>query len=189
MGGLIADRFGSTKGLVRLTLSWPERLPGLSQERAPRGEVRRLVFVCHGNICRSAFADGLARSLGAESASFGLSTTGGMGAHPPVAALAEAAGLSLADHRTTALQQFEPREGDLLLAMEHRHLRKLAADPRLRDLPRLLLGSFASPPLPHLHDPFEHEGAYMALCLQRIDDAVRRLVARYPCPAPSPRSP
>ena len=73
--------------------------------------------------------------------------------------------------------------------MEHRHLRKLAADPQLRDLPRLLLGMFASPPLPHLHDPFEHEGAYMTLCLARIDGAVRRLVERYPSARPSPPSP
>jgi protein-tyrosine phosphatase len=189
MGGLIADRFGSTRGLVRLALSWPERLPGLSREKAPRGDVRRLVFVCHGNICRSAYADVLARSLGAESASFGLSTTSGLGAHPPVAALAEAAGLSLADHRTTSLPQFHPREGDLLLAMEHRHLRRLAADPQLRELPRLLLGAFASPPLPHLHDPFEHEGVYMERCLARIDGAVRRLVARYPAARLSPPSP
>lgn len=180
MGGLIAERFGSTRGLVRLALSWPERLPGVSHELAPGGEVRRLVFVCHGNICRSAYADVLARSLGARAASFGLSTTTGLPAHPPVAALAEKAGLSLVDHRTTAREDYEPQRGDLLLAMEHRHLRKLAGYSRLGDVPRLLLGSFASPPMPHLHDPFEHEGAYMALCLARIDSAVRRLVARYP---------
>lgn len=186
---MIADRFGSTRGLVRLALSWPERLPQFSRERAPEGAVRRLVFVCHGNICRSAYADVLARRLGAESASFGLSTTSGLGAHPPVAALAEAAGLVLADHRTTTREDFKPRDGDLLLAMEHRHLRRLAADPRLRHLPRLLLGTFADPPMPHLHDPFEHEGAYMERCLARIDCAVRRLVARYPAAAPSPPSP
>jgi len=185
----IANRFGSARGFVRLALSWPERLPGLSREQAPRGEVRRLVFVCHGNICRSAYADGLARGLGAQTASFGLSTTSGLGAHPPVAALAEQAGLSLADHRTTAREDYVRRDGDLLLAMEHRHLRKLAADPRLRGLPRLLLGSFAAPPLPHLHDPFEHEGAYMARCLARIDGAVRRLLARYPAAGLSPPSP
>ncbi len=178
--GVVSDRFGTARGLVRLALSWPESLPGLSRARAPQGEVRRLVFVCHGNICRSAYGDALARSLGAQTASFGLSTTSGQPAHPPVAALARQAGLSLADHRTTARDDYVPQDGDLLLAMEHRHLRKLAADPRLRDVPRLLLGMFASPPLPHLHDPFEHEGAYMARCLARIDDAVRRLVRRHP---------
>ena len=184
--GVIADRFGTTRGLVRLALSWPERLLGTA--RAPQREVRRLVFVCHGNICRSAYADVLARSLGAETASFGLSTTSGQPSHPPVAALAQEAGLSLAAHRTTARADYAPREGDLLLAMEHRHLRKLAADPQLREIPRLLLGTFASPPLPHLHDPYELSPAYTARCLARIDRAVRRLVARYPA-RPSPPSP
>ena len=188
--GAISDRFGTARGLVRLALSWPESLPGITQARPPRGEVRRLVFVCHGNICRSAYGDALAQSLGAKAASFGLSTTSGQSAHPPIAALAQHAGLSLADHRTTARDDFVPQDGDLLLVMEHRHVRTLAADPRLRDVPRLLLGTFASPPLPHLHDPFEHDGAYMARCLGRIDDAVRRLVKRYPAArlsSPSPR--
>ena len=187
--GVVSDRFGTARGLVRLALSWPESLPGLSRARVPQGEVRRLVFVCHGNICRSAYADVLARKLGAQSASFGLSTTSGHPAHPPIDALAQHAGLSLADHRTTARDDYVPQDGDLLLVMEHRHLRKLAADPRLGDVPRLLLGTFASPPLPHLHDPFEHDGAYMARCLGRIDDAVRRLVKRYPAARLSPQSP
>ena len=184
--GAISDRFGTTRGFVRLALSWPECLPGLSQARPPRGAVRRLVFVCHGNICRSAYGDALAKSLGAHAASFGLSTTSGQPAHPPIAGLAQLAGLSLADHRTTARADYTPQDGDLLLAMEHRHLRKLAADPRLRDMPRVLLGSFASPPLPHLHDPYELGPAYMARCLGRIDGAVRRLVTRYPAANPSP---
>ena len=184
--GVIADHFGTARGLVRLALSWPESLPGLSHARSPRGKVRRLVFVCHGNICRSAYADVLARTLGAETASFGLSTTSGQGAHPPVAALAQQAGLSLAEHRTTARVDYTPQTGDLLLAMEHRHLRKLAADPRLRDIPRVLLGTYANPPLPHLHDPYELGPAYMARCLARIDRAVRRLVTRYPAARLSP---
>ena len=178
--GAVSDRFGTARGFVRLALSWPESLPGINQARPPRGEVLRLVFVCHGNICRSAYADVLAKSLGAETASFGLSTTSGKPAHPPIAALAQQAGLSLAEHRTTARPDYIPQDGDLLLAMEHRHLRKLAADPRLSELPRVLLGTFASPPLPHLHDPYQLGPAYMARCLARIDGAVRRLVTRYP---------
>lgn len=187
--GVVSDQFGTARGLVRLALSWPESLPGLSRARAPQGEVRRLVFVCHGNICRSAYGDALAKSLGAQTASFGLSTTSGQPAHPPIAALAQQAGLSLADHRTTARDDYVPQDGDLLLAMEHRHLHKLAADPRLRELPRLLLGTFANPPLPHLHDPYELGPAYMARCLGRIDGAVRRLVRRYPAARLSPQSP
>ena len=180
----ISDRFGTSRGLVRLALAWPELALGTA--RPPQGEVRRLVFVCHGNICRSAYADVLAKSLGAETASFGLSTTSGQPAHPPVAALAEMSGRSLAEHRTTAREDYTPQNGDLLLAMEHRHLRKLAADPRLSELPRVLLGNYASPPLPHLHDPYELSPAYMARCLGRIDRAVRRLVTRYPAARLSP---
>jgi protein-tyrosine phosphatase len=72
------------------------------------------------------------------------------------------------------------REGDYLLGMEHRHLRRLAGLAALKDAPRGLLGAYASPPLPHLHDPYKLDPAYMEVCLQRIETAVRQLAVSYP---------
>lgn len=178
---VITSRFGTLRGAVRLALSYGELAAGLSAQRQPEpDEVRRLVFVCHGNICRSAYAHVLAKRAGARVASFGLSTSSGKGAHPPVVAMAARRGVNLRAHRSTDISDFVAEDGDLLLAMETRHLRRLAADPALSHLPRLLLGTFARPPVPHLHDPYELDEAYLPVCLTRIERAVAALVRRYP---------
>ena len=174
-------RYGSHRGFIRLTLAHLQVAAGRAFEKRPDpAVVRRLVFVCHGNICRSAFAHVAAERAGYRVASFGLSTGSGSPAHPPAVAAAHTLGVDLDAHRTTRVQDFVAEEGDLLLAMEVRQLGRLAADPRLAHLPRLLLGSFARPRRPHLHDPYRLDPAYMDASLRVIDDAVRRLCAAYP---------
>lgn len=178
---MIERNFGTSRGLVRLGLSYFESIPGISPARPPvRYAVKRLVFVCHGNICRSAFAEAVARQQGLEAASFGLSTSSGRGAHPPAAEAALQLGYDLSGHITTDIDSFVLRPGDYLLGMEHRHLRRLAAMEAFRNVSRGLLGAYAAPPLPHLHDPYQLDPAYMELCLQRIETAVQRLALSYP---------
>ena len=113
-------------------------------------------------------------------ASFGLSTSSGKAAWPFVLERSLARGLDLTDHRTTRVEDYVPQPGDYLLGMEVRHLRKLAANPKTADLPRGMLGAYASPPVPHLHDPYQLDPAYMDVCLSRIERAVAALVKRYP---------
>ena len=75
---MIDERFGTARGLVRLALSYAEvatRQAAILPHHPDA--VTRLVFVCHGNICRSAFAHAVAERLGANVASFGLSTASG----------------------------------------------------------------------------------------------------------------
>ena len=181
MNDLFATQFGTWRGALRLVLAHAEVATGQAGIVPPDpANVRRLVFICHGNICRSAYADGLARRAGMNVASFGLSTGSGKPAWPLVAERALARGLDLSDHRTTRVEDYTPLPGDYLLGMETRHLRKLAENPLTVALPRGLLGSFASPPVPHLHDPYQLHPAYMDVCLMRIERAVAALVTRYP---------
>ncbi len=176
---MIDRYFGTWRGAIRLAVSYPEVSLGMAEIVKPRAEdVRRLVFVCHGNICRSAFADVLARQAGLNSASFGLSTSSGKAAYPATSHIASDMGYSLDAHRTTKAEDYVPEYGDLLLAMETRHLRKLAVDERLGHLPRSLLGLYGS--TPHLHDPYELSDAYMRICLQRIERIVPELKASFP---------
>lgn len=178
---IITRRFATLRGALRLMLSYGELVAGLSGQRKPDpGEVRRLVFVCHGNICRSAYAHVLAKRAGARVASFGLSTATGNGAHPPVVLQAARRGVNMTAHRSTDIDDFVPQEGDLLLAMETRHLRKLAAEPAVAHLPRMLLGTYGSWPVPHLHDPYGEDEAYLPMCLTRIERSVAALVRGYP---------
>jgi protein-tyrosine phosphatase len=179
--GVLNSRFGTWRGAVRLALSYGEVLQGAAGiSRPDPAEVRRLVFVCHGNICRSAFADAAARDQGLRVASFGLSTDAGQHAHAPAVAVAAELGVDLSAHRTMRVEDYVPDSGDLLLAMETRQLRRLGIDARLRAVPRTLIGLYASPVVPHLHDPFGLDQDYMRTCLKRIGSAVATLGAAFP---------
>jgi len=178
---VIRTRYGTVRGLVRLLLSYPQTAARRAHNRVPEpGSVRRLVFVCQGNICRSAFADVLTRDLGYDSISFGLSTDAGKPAHPPAMAAAADFGVDLSGHATTRMEDYTPRSGDFLLAMEVRQLARIAADPRLAGLPRSLLGLWSRPVRPHLHDPFGLDDSYMRTCMGTIRIAVANLVKAYP---------
>ena len=177
----ITSNFGSARGLIRLSLSYAEVALGAAGiSRPDPAAVRRLVFVCHGNICRSAFADVVARQRGLRVASFGLSTDAGRVAYPLTITIAKQQGVDLTAHRTTRATDFMCEDGDYFLAMETRQLRVLAADPRLARFPRSLLGLYASPPVPHLHDPYDLDPDYMPVCLARIERAVANLATAFP---------
>ena len=168
----IDGRFGTVRGLVRAGLAFGQ---AAFVPRADLAGIERLVFVCHGNVCRSAFADALAARLGWPTASFGLSTSCGRPAHPPVERAAAERGIDLADHRSTALAAFAPRAGDLYLVMEVRQIARLRADPRFRDARVDLLGRYGG--MPHLHDPYSLSEAFTRSSLADIDRSVRGLIS------------
>jgi protein-tyrosine phosphatase len=177
----VTSRFGTARGLVRLGLAYGEVALGRGGiVRPDPATVRRLVFVCHGNICRSAFAQAVAHDQGINAASFGLSTDAGRLAYAPATAFARDIGFDLTGHRAVRARDFMVQPGDLILAMETRQLRRLARDPVLATVPRTLLGLYASPPVPHLHDPYAIEPAYLPVCLERIRAAVVNLATAFP---------
>lgn len=175
MMNLVRRRFGTMRGLARLALARLDLATGrlaLFQLRRPR-EVRRVVFVCLGNICRSAFAQQIAIGHGLPAASLGLSTT--TGARSPAEAIKAALrqGIALHGHRATDLRDFTVLPGDLFLAMEVRHARALRQRLLARhDVQIALLGSWCRPPMPHLHDPFSLSADYFDTCFQRVREAV-----------------
>jgi protein-tyrosine phosphatase len=178
---MIDARFGTYRGAIRLGLSYLQVGAGQAWIKPPvAADVRRLVFVCHGNICRSAFADVVARKAGFNVASFGLSTSADMPAHPQAVAAAAELGYDMAAHRTTRVEDHAAQPGDLLLAMEVRHLQKIAYNQKIADVPRSLLGLWATPKMPHLHDPYELHPAYMDTCLRRIARTIPALVTSFP---------
>ena len=76
---MIRSRFGTFRGLVRLALSYPQLALGRSASVPPDpAHIRRLVFLCQGNICRSAFADMVAQRARVRTASKLQAHTAGM---------------------------------------------------------------------------------------------------------------
>ena len=78
----VRSSFGTYRGLKRLALAWLENLTGRYRQfkRIRWERVARVVFVCHGNVCRSPYAEGRAVNFGLPAASFGFSADSGGGA-------------------------------------------------------------------------------------------------------------
>lgn len=179
----IKNRYGTYRGLVRTVLAQFESASGRLDEfklRRPN-EVKRLVFVCRGNICRSSFAHQVAMRCGLPSASIGLSTrTGG---RSPAAALAAAAraDVDMGGHRATDFKDFDTQPGDLFLVMEVRHAHELRRRLQDRtDISIALLGMYLERKMPHLHDPFTLNDQYFDTVFKRIEHAVCRLARDLP---------
>lgn len=186
--GLITRNHGTWRGAVRTLLGELEYVSGrLSRHiRLPAQRPQRLVFVCLGNINRSAFAEQVARQLGQPCCSIGLSTRTGGPATAQARATAPHFGLSLDAHRATDYSDYRYQAGDLLLVMEVRHVGRLIQ----RGVPAeaiLLLGHWASPQRIHLHDPHTLSDAYFRTCFTLIESAVRGLVAALPADAKDAR--
>ncbi|HRF43109.1 MAG TPA: phosphotyrosine protein phosphatase [Candidatus Competibacteraceae bacterium] len=178
---LFHARFATFRGWVRWLLAMAEWRVGRLRRfaRLDFSAVRRVVFVCQGNICRSPFGEAVARRVGLPTASFGLATSTGMPAFGRAVETAQAQGIDLTSHRVTAIEDFTFQRGDLLVVMEVRQARRLL---KSRELPSevqiTLLGLWSEPLRPHLHDPFEHGPTYFQFCFQVIDSGVKELARR-----------
>lgn len=183
MNKAIKRRFGTWRGLVRLLLAYAEQATGRLrpfQLQHPE-QVRRLVFVCLGNICRSAYAEQVARAEGLACASLGLSTTTGAASPDEALQAAQRAGVAMAAHRACDWKDFKLQPGDLLLVMEVRQARELQRRLGGRsDVQLALLGNWCKPSMPHLHDPFTLSAGYFDQCFVRVQQAVRTLAAELP---------
>ncbi len=174
----INTRFGTWRGLVRLVLAHTEQWSGrLHAFRLRRPEdVERVVYVCLGNICRSAYGEQVAREIGLPCASLGLSTSTGSASPAEAVEAARRLGCDMAQHRALDWKDFQVRPGDLFLVMEVRQAHELRRRLGNRDDVQVcLLGAFCSPPAPHLHDPFTLSPAYFDTCFARVRQATVRL--------------
>ncbi|MCI0733211.1 MAG: hypothetical protein L0Y38_05245 [Methylococcaceae bacterium] len=174
------SRYGTFRGLVRLLLANLEKTIGNLEKYNPANDgglaaYTRLVFVCQGNICRSAYAEYRARALGLPSVSLGLSTCTGQPVFRLAAEEAERRGLDLSNHQSTDIHDFEFRSGDLLVAMEVRQARQLSARGLPSGVGIALLGHWTAPLRIHIHDPYGLEASYFDTCFAVIDNAVGRL--------------
>lgn len=173
--------YGTWRGYVRHALAACEHLVGRHSvwTSPPATSTRRLVFVCLGNINRSAFGEAVARALALPTVSLGLSTTTGAHATEMACRQARRQGFDLTRHRATNLEDFKVEANDLFLVMELRHARQLVARGIPSDAIRML-GHWARPARLHLHDPHTLSAAYFETCFTLIESAVRNFAAAFP---------
>lgn len=174
----IKNCFGSKKGLLRYIVYEVLRALGVYRKLAKVdfAQVKRLVFVCHGNICRSPLGEAVARQHGVPSISFGLDTRGNDSADPRAIAWAQANGYNLQEHITKRVDEYVPQEGDLLIGMEPKHIRKLHTQFAQSPVQVTLIGLWLKSPLAYLHDPYNAKPEYFARCEQLVRESVIEIV-------------
>ena len=139
--------------------------------------MERLVFVCKGNICRSAFAEAVAKSEGVDAVSCGLDTIEAAPANVDAIKTAGKMGFNLDGHRTTPITLLTIKENDLFIAMEPWQVEYLKN--HFQDVNYCtLLGLWKSPVRPYVHDPYGSTSEYFENCFEYIEKSVYEITAK-----------
>ncbi len=176
----IKNHYGSKLGLLRYAKYELLRTLGFyrSLKKIDFTQVERLVFVCHGNICRSPLGESVARKHGINTTSFGLSTRGDAPADPRAIAWAETNGYDLKQHRTLRVDQYQPKNGDLLVGMEPKHIHTLSLEFASAPVQITLAGLWLNSPMAYLHDPYNTDQKYFSRCESFVASATHELIKR-----------
>lgn len=90
--------------------------------------MKKLLFVCSGNTCRSPLAEGIAKHIfsetvleGIEISSAGTSAANGLPASGMATEVARLNGIDLGGHRSRLLDPALIAEADMIIAMTRRH--------------------------------------------------------------------
>lgn len=177
---LLHDHYGGKRGFLCHLAATVHMRFGYFREyqTVDWSRVERFVFVCKGNICRSAYAEARAVAAGFPAASFGIAARPDASADETAINHAAARRISLSSHRTIALQAFEHQRGDLLVCMEPPQA-KIVASRFAESRPQVtLLGLWAGSRRPWLFDPYGSGDAYWRICLDTVDSAIEQMLAQ-----------
>ena len=162
------------------------RMRYTSRLLARAASAERVLFLCYGNIMRSAFAGAYyaSRARG-EALSAGFHQRDKRPADPRAVAAARTWGVDLSSHRSRTIDRELMSRADLVLVMDHANLAALAT--RYPDAleKTYLLGSLDSEPDVEIADPFEAEDAATEQACGRIAGAIDRLLVHVSCGLPS----
>lgn len=171
--------YGTRRGFVH-TL-WHRLLYSLGLYRHYRDidwqSVERLVFVCKGNICRSAYAEVVARSLGIEATSCGLDAIEDAPADADAITMAKQLGFDLDSHVSRPIMYLILKKTDLLIAMDPYQAEFLHKN-LVRQHATTLLGLWNRPVLPYIQDPYGSSSEYFEKCFTYIENSVNELASK-----------
>lgn len=174
----IKDKYGSRRGAISAHVHILFFLLGKynAYRKVDWGTIDRLVFVCKGNICRSAYSEAFAKSLGVEAISCGIDTVTGNPANNVTLDVAGTRGFDLSQHRTTPISNLQFKKSDLLLAMEPWHIDYLTNN--FGDQSSSLLGLWGQPVMPYIHDPYGYSPAYFNNCFNYLENSIHEVVRK-----------
>jgi protein-tyrosine-phosphatase/predicted ATP-grasp superfamily ATP-dependent carboligase len=175
--------------IQRSFVLWEEMKFRSQQKRAWKsGEVSAaisragsMLFLCYGNINRSALADVMVRAYAEDSGisvvSAGFHQQAGRSADPVMVDVARQFGFDMNTSRSACITQRLLGESDIIFVMEKNHYdRLIAMDASVADKVYLLGAHPGSAGLPvEIEDPYGRSRASYLLCYKRIAEAVDQI--------------
>ena len=188
---MVTDDHKASRRLPRKVL---DRVDAALHERRRRAAIQRLrelpanphvLFVCHGNVCRSPYAEyAFARLMRAEgddrrrieSAGF---IGAGRSAPSESKSVAAARGLDLDPHVSAPLDLERTRRADLVVVMEPKQKRQLHELHGRTGQFVLILGDLDPEPIlwRRIRDPWGHDIAFFEQIFDRLDRCLGTLAA------------
>lgn len=148
---------------------------------------RTVLFVCRGNICRSPFAEALARKrLGGSLAVRSSGTYPEVGRRSPTEAIraAERYGVDLRSHRSEVLDRAAADRADVVLVFDDRNRRDMRAPEYGLSGRVFFLADLDPSGSPEVRDPYGRGDEAFRESYRQIDRLVDRLVAALQEPDP-----
>lgn len=176
---LRVEEYGGARAWLAHLQAKAADLAGLyqSQERVDWSRVRRLVFVCKGNICRSPYAEFRARALGWSAVSMGLDALAGSAADAGAISAASQRGIDLQPHRSTRFAKALIAPSDLILGFEPWHVQGIRHQLGSSAAQVALAGLWSTPRRPDMGDPHNRGTRYFGICYALIDSCVAQLTS------------
>jgi protein-tyrosine phosphatase len=100
-----------------------ERTAGLRDKIKELKKVKRILFICTGNICRSPMAEGFLKKMHSDFSvsSAGISSMDGWNAMPEAIEVMQDYRIDISGHRARQVTEEMVRDADLILAMARHH--------------------------------------------------------------------
>jgi protein-tyrosine-phosphatase len=183
----IVLRLGSTPGRIYARLRVLDALGVRRSNRrlAPRS-ARSFIFVCFGNIMRSAMAEFLMRQALREAGletqvrivSAGLHASPGREAHPWAQEASADLGVALAEHRAKPLTQEMVNEADCIFAMDFQNKAELLALYPESQSKIYMLSAYADGPWQYreIPDPYMGDLETTRFCARQLQVCIRNLM-------------
>ena len=174
IGDAIERRFGKRRRIATSALARLSRRSGrLNRFRHVSWErVNRLVFLCSGNICRSPYAEAIAKRQGVESISCGSKASSGTVANPLAVQVANERGVNLSVHRSENIDRIMPLSSDLVLGFDLHHVAALDKLAATSECQVSLLGLWGKQAPTVIPDPYGCSADYFVRCFDSIDQTV-----------------
>lgn len=150
------------------------------RSRFNSSKIRHVVFVCTGNICRSAFSEyALKKKVSPKNVkieSCGLDVTQAICSPIEAVTAGRSYDVDLSEHRSKGIMDCDLLSADLIVPMDYGHYRRLISDYPQYKMKICLLRDFSTYPyrfVCNIHDPFGLAQEEFECCFKNIQRCLK----------------